>query len=468
MFHNLARSSPERGAGGLVLTIAGLLAVALLLWVTSSTRLTFWGGALALFGGGAAGLVGHALGLHNRVRTSATWSSRSKHSKSPGEDVLSRSEPDPFVADARRGPAAIQAAARPSGAEHPPSAPATSVPNPRVPDATGFDPRASAPRSWDPRQAVEPPPRVDQSTTAPPWATDETIEIQSDEPRVIERINLVEIDGGSVAGRAVWRMPDYATQSGVALDAARLGDLDVRAASVVGPSHRCAAPADPRQDAYALLQAASGRYLVIAVADGVSSSKRSELGARVAVTAAVRILVSALDATRQPERIDAVSLFQRVAGEMYGTAQHRQVDPNQVACLLVVAVVPTVPERDGSRRVWTAQVGDVSVWTCGRNGLSRRTGVSKGGLDYNSVSEVLPAHAEAATVETLVLREGDGLAVMTDGLGDVLENVHGASRFYASRWARPPAPVAFLADLMADANGQLDDRTAVVVWTGAP
>ena len=75
----------------------------------------------------------------------------------------------------------------------------------------------------------------------------------------------------SASGQAPWHLPVGTAPSGLAADAARLGDLEVRAASMVGAGHRCQEPADPRQDAYALGRTPDGQFLIIAVADGVST-----------------------------------------------------------------------------------------------------------------------------------------------------------------------------------------------------
>jgi hypothetical protein len=279
-------------------------------------------------------------------------------------------------------------------------------------------------------------------------------------------LTMGELDGGSRAGRALWRLPARTGQPGIALDAARVGDLEVRAGSVIGSGHRCLEPADSRQDAYALAQDARQAHLVIAVADGVSNCEHSELGARVAVSTAVRELVHALDRSGEPDDIDARLLFTTVAGEMVGTGRGRGLTEHELCCVLAVAVVPTAAALDGSRESWTAQLGDVSVWTH-RDAFQRRTGTVKAGLDRNSVTDVLPFHPGAAQVSRIVIAPGSGLAVFTDGVGDLLTDVAAAPGYFAERWASPPHPAAFLLDLCVDAPGQDDDRTAVVVWCGS-
>ena len=128
--------------------------------------------------------------------------------------------------------------------------------------------------------------------------------------------------------------------------------------------------------------------------------------------------------------------------------------------------MPTSPAADGSRQVWTAQIGDVSVWTHGAR-WRQEVGAAKSGFDRNVVDAVLPFHPGEAMRSVVTVPPGHGVAVLTDGVGDLLNDVAGAQEFFARQWAAPPAPSTFLAELCVDAPGQDDDRTAVVVWCGA-
>lgn len=262
-------------------------------------------------------------------------------------------------------------------------------------------------------------------------------------------------------------MPVHQAPSGLAADAVRLGDLDVRAASMVGASHRCEDPAEPRQDAYALGRTPDGQYLVIAVADGVAASRSSDLGARVAVSASVRELGKML-ATGGIPAIDPQHVHHVVAGEMIGTGRNRNIADGDICSILITAVVPAIPRPDGTRPVWASWIGDVSLWIQ-RDGVPcRRTGEDKSGLDRNKLTAVLPFNPSQFHQGTFELVPDDRLIVMTDGLSDSFSDVAGVAEFFADQWAGPPPhPVAFLHSLCYDAPGQGDDRTAVVVWTGA-
>jgi hypothetical protein len=270
----------------------------------------------------------------------------------------------------------------------------------------------------------------------------------------------------SAPGQAPWHMPVGAAPSGLAADAARLGDLEVRAASMVGAGHRCQEPAGPRQDAYALGRTPDGQFLIIAVADGVSESPRSDLGARVAVSAATRELGKML-ASGGMAAINVELLYKIVSGEMLGTGRDRGLRDEDICSLLIAAVIPTVPRPDGTRPIWASWIGDVSLWIHHTGALHRVTGMEKTGLDRNTLSAVLPFNPDRAERLVFDLRLSDRIAVMTDGLSDSLSAVSGVADFFAREWAgSAPHPAAFLHSLCYDGPGQTDDRTAVVVWCG--
>jgi serine/threonine protein phosphatase PrpC len=273
--------------------------------------------------------------------------------------------------------------------------------------------------------------------------------------------------GVSAPGQAPWHLPVGAAPSGLAADAARLGDLDVRAASMVGAGHRCQEPAGPRQDAYALGRTPDGQFLIIAVADGVSQSRHSDLGARVAVSTATRELGKMLAAGGMLT-IDVERLYKVVAGEMLGTGRNRGLPDEDVCSILIVAVIPTAPRADGGRTIWASWIGDCSLWRHRQGELHRLTGAEKTGLDRNTLSAVLPFNPDQVEQDTFELRPWDRVAVVTDGLSDSLSGVSGASEFFARQWANSaPHPAAFLHSLCYDGPGQTDDRTAVVVWCDA-
>ena len=272
--------------------------------------------------------------------------------------------------------------------------------------------------------------------------------------------------GHSSAGQAPWTLPTATAVSGLAADAALLGDLEVRVASVVGPGHRCEEPAQPRQDAHAVGRTADGHYLIVAVADGVGQSRHADLGARVAVTCATRELATLL-ASGGISAIRTGWLYENIAREMAGTARGRGMTAEDVCSILVTAAIPTAPRRDGTRTMWVSWIGDVSLWLLRDGALKRQTGARKTGLSRNALSAVLPFDPDGWQEGEVPLGPGDRVALMTDGLSDALDANLAVAEFFRRRWsAAPPHPASFLHDLCFDAPGQLDDRTVAVVWCG--
>jgi hypothetical protein len=294
------------------------------------------------------------------------------------------------------------------------------------------------------------------------------------EPRPAARRELppvhtapIMLKAGSVADakHVPWGLPAASGQPGVVADQARVGDLDVRAASVVGSAHRRERPATTRQDAYRLGRDRADQHLLIAVADGVSAASRSDLGANVAVRAAVDQLREELDAGAGPGELDFEKVFRAASKHVVGAAKQTGVDPQELLTALIVAVVPARGgNAHGDRLVRIASVGDVSAWVHEGATWQQVAGDVKTGLDLNQLDSFLP-HLWNCFVATVVELRGDSaLALMTDGVGDVLTGLGGAAGFFARRWRRPPSLTTFLGDVDCEAAGEVDDRTAVVAW----
>jgi protein phosphatase 2C-like protein len=261
------------------------------------------------------------------------------------------------------------------------------------------------------------------------------------------------------AAQAPWLLPDEPSFPGIAADVARLGGLDVRAASLVGPGHRCAEPALPRQDAYRLGRDPAGAHLIVAVADGMSDSALSHVGANVAVTALVARLRADLG---EGVPLDGPSIFLAAARQMVGAAVQREATEHEVRCAALVAAVPARPAADGRRSVWLSWVADVGAWTRIQSGWERVAGDEDGGLDQGQLTEFLPFHPAKANSTTVVLEPGAVLALATDGIGTVFRE--GAAAWFAERWTGPPHITSFVEEVGYESRGQLDDRTAVVIW----
>lgn len=273
---------------------------------------------------------------------------------------------------------------------------------------------------------------------------------------------------GSKAQRFPWLLPTRpAATPGVAADEASLGDLTVRAASLVGPGHRCQEPAAARQDAYRIARDATGDHLIVAVADGVSSSSHAELGAAVAAGTAVGFLRRRLDESGKVAGLSATDLFTEAATAMHREAGRRGLEPADVCSVLFALVVPTRPDPSGERTLWAAWLGDASLWRLEEERWRHTAGDRKGadaGYESNALHHTLPADPHAARETRVALRRGDVVSLVSDGVGDGLATIGELNAYLAGRWARPLPVGAYLSDVGFDAERFLDDRTSVTVW----
>ncbi|WP_157246886.1 protein phosphatase 2C domain-containing protein [Nonomuraea typhae] len=269
--------------------------------------------------------------------------------------------------------------------------------------------------------------------------------------------------GRPLAAQLPWRLPDEPALAGIAADAVSVGDLTVRAVSLVGPGHRCEEPAVPRQDAYRLGRDTAKRHLIVALADGMSDSKQSHLGANVAVTALVARIRADLD---RDEPLSAAAIFLDAARNMAGWAARQGVTEDDVRAAALAAVIPVSPPPSGQRTAQLMSLADVGGWLRLPEGWRRLIGDEKNELDPGRLTEFLPFHPEVAVSTTVDLEPRAVLALTTDGLGDALTPGDALAPWLASRWKEPPHIVEFLRDVGFESAGRLDDRTVVVVWCG--
>ena len=261
-----------------------------------------------------------------------------------------------------------------------------------------------------------------------------------------------------------WRLPVAPSPSGLAADQGRVGGLDVRAASLVGPAHRCGAPALPRQDAYRLGQDARHDYLIVAVADGMSDSKHSDAGANVAASAVVGEIRTRLDEGMSLDQLDPSDIFAAAAGQMIGAADQRGWNHDDVRCALAAAVIPAAVEGDSGRRAWLAALADVNVWLWQPGEWLPLLGDLKDGLDAGRLNYYLPYHPGNTASRFAHLESDAVLAITTDGIGDAISMLPGAAAWFADRWRTPRDILSFVGDIGYEDIQFNDDRTAVVIW----
>lgn len=277
-------------------------------------------------------------------------------------------------------------------------------------------------------------------------------------------------DGARAQGYP-WLLPERTVQNGIAADEAAVGAFAVRAASVIGPGHRCGHPAEPRQDSYRLGRSRDSRHAIVAVADGLSSAAWSDAGATTASSQAVTLLREQLE-TVGFGGLDVKELYGRIAESIAAHATGRGVDTAHLATVLITAVLAE-PDANGVARVWVAWLGDSSAWTLDPHVPLWRfsAGESKdrtSAVVSNEVAGRLPDTPQLARDAYVTLAPGAALALVTDGIGDAWADPAGnVNEYFANAWRSPVPATRFTADVGFDAPQCLDDRTAVVVWNGA-
>ncbi|WP_052434017.1 protein phosphatase 2C domain-containing protein [Streptacidiphilus melanogenes] len=267
-----------------------------------------------------------------------------------------------------------------------------------------------------------------------------------------------------------WQLPDRTVQNGIAADEATVGAFTVRAASVIGPGHRCAQPAEPRQDAYRIGRSRDSRYAIVAVADGLSSGAWSDIGSTTASSRAVTLLREQIDAVGF-EKLDVEALYGQIAESVAGQAAVRGVGSSDVSTVLITAVIAE-PDANGVAEAWIGWLGDSSawllhpqhpVWLFSSGEAKDRAAV----VVSNEVAGGLPDTPHLARGHYVRLAPGAALALVTDGIGDAWADDEGnVNAYFANAWRSPVPATRFTADVGFDAPQCLDDRTAVVVWNG--
>lgn len=276
-------------------------------------------------------------------------------------------------------------------------------------------------------------------------------------------------DGARAQGYP-WLLPERTVQNGIAADEATVGAFTIRAASVIGPGHRCGQPAEPRQDSYRIGRSRDSRYAIVAVADGLSSAAWSDAGATTASSQAVTLLREQIE-TVGFGGLDVKELYGRIAESIAVHATGRGVGTSHMATVLITAVLAE-PDTNGVAKAWIAWLGDSSAWTLDpRVPLWRfSAGEAKdraAAVVSNEVAGRLPDTPQLARDHYVTLAPGAALALVTDGIGDAWADPAGnVNEYFANAWRSPVPATRFTADVGFDAPQCLDDRTAVVVWNG--
>jgi hypothetical protein len=245
-----------------------------------------------------------------------------------------------------------------------------------------------------------------------------------------------------------WRLDAVADVPDTVIEAGRVGELEIRAASTRGAAHRNRG--EVRQDGVGVTDV-GGRYVLAAVADGVDGASHAHRGAQLAVRHALNFLAWALPGT-DLDMVDMVGALRKADDAVKNAGP----EPERRATTLTVAVVELGWAGQG-HRYRAVRVGDSPAM------------VLTGGAflplfaKRAQVDDRLPSPRGPADGVRGVLRAGEALVLATGWLGmPVRETPVGT--YLAQAWAEPPGPVTYLHHLQFDLRSFDDDRTAVVVW----
>jgi hypothetical protein len=154
-----------------------------------------------------------------------------------------------------------------------------------------------------------------------------------------------------------------------------------------------------------------GPVLVLACADGAGSASHADLGARLACRGVVRLVLDGLRdglPVAQVERDTVLSWHERLRRELQKEAERRQLELQQLACTLLLAIV-------GEGAAAFSQVGDGAIVLADDDAY--RTVFWPQNGEYANTTNFLTDEAFADNL-AFDLRPGpvDELALFTDGL----------------------------------------------------
>jgi hypothetical protein len=228
----------------------------------------------------------------------------------------------------------------------------------------------------------------------------------------------------------------------------------------------------PRQDDFAVHHLPDGR-VIVAVADGVSQSPQSHLGASIVIKQAAEWIRTNLGPDTAD--LDWSALISNAAYALTAAAQTLfgldEPDPvraeQELATTLVCAVIE--PVGPGVLRAHLVAVGDSSAWLLTAGKFIAVLGgkpTLDGGLASSAVCALprVPTHLAPTVFE---FQDNAVLLIGTDGIGDPLGAGHGSvGDLFRGLLARkyPPSLIEFAQAVDFSRETFDDDRTLVAVW----
>jgi hypothetical protein len=289
------------------------------------------------------------------------------------------------------------------------------------------------------------------------------------------------------------------TRADTVIDGGRLGGLAYRATSQRGLAHQEVGV--PRQDAYLVRPTPDRRWLVGCVADGVSEGKLSHQAADLVCQETTILLArgltdlvpdpepetwaAAAEALPWPAIVQAANAsIRRTAKAVVRIELDRTGDEAGLAELdnswddasarrvmsstAVLFAVAADPVADSGHPALVAVVaGDSTALLLDGDDWTPIGAVKNDGAEIASTAVTPLPGPMRVTPQSRMLRPGQALVVITDGLGDPLGSGGGlVGRFLAAMWREPPDLLAYAGHVGFYRKSFTDDRTAVTIWAG--
>lgn len=277
--------------------------------------------------------------------------------------------------------------------------------------------------------------------------------------------------------------------SDVACDAGTVGELAISAISIRGQKHRV--DGSPNEDSFAVRvtkSKAGEEFAILVVCDGLSSAKYSAYAARRTSSLVAEMLrrVISDDAFTWDALSSGLSqcLREFVAPELtswpkptttldlpaYGTPfiESHSVQASDLLVTLTIAVVPTSNGEKGASDVLLGTIGDSPAYVLLKNGewLKPSYGEQDDGV-LTTATAAFPKTTDIAITQ-IILYEGDCLCLMSDGVGNFIQNKSGQLRLgkhLAEVWKAPRDIPTLIRDVSFDLRSADDDRTVILCWT---
>lgn len=275
---------------------------------------------------------------------------------------------------------------------------------------------------------------------------------------------------------------------GSVVDVSKHNGVVIGVAATRGMAHQRPNEPTVRQDSVAYSTDASGRYLIAAIADGVSQSKASAYGSMTAVRVAIDTVQRQLEEGMMLENIRWEDVIVRIRDAMtkwyetYHVSRERRNLASMAATLgttCEVVVVDTVPDQGkGIPVVRAVLAGDGAGYMLRPDGSGipiEPLGVwelKDGDYDTSRVNALpLDQPDLRERIRTWIINPGECMIVVTDGIGKDMGDGRGRVSKYIhdcliTRGAtdNPITQTELLETIQYVAPGSEDDRSVIALW----